>query len=332
MTGKNVCPTMTDECLSHHDRQNVCPPEGRDWLTVAMDFALGWFFRLFNWGFERSTAVYTRGVGLLLRGSALTLVVYGGLLGLTWWGFAHVPTGFIPEQDKGYLLVNVQLPEAAAVERTREVIDRMDRLAHSIPGVAHTVGIAGESILLSANAPNFGSMFVILDPFDKRREPDRYDKAIGQRLQRLCYREIPEAVVSVFGAPPVDGLGTAGGLQADGRRPRQPRLQGLAGGHRRADRPGQPRSALRRPVHPLPLEHAATLRRHRPRQGQVDGRQRGRRLQHAPGLYGLDVRQQLQRVRSLVAGEAPGRRPFSARCGAGGATEGPQLGRRRWFR
>ena len=158
----------------------------RDWLTVVMDFALGWFFRLFNWGFERSTDVYTRGVGLLLRGSVLALVVYGGLLGLTWWGFAHVPTGFIPEQDKGYLLVNVQLPEAASVERTRAVIDRMNRLAHSIPGVAHTVGIAGESILLSANAPNFGSMFVILDPFDKRREPDRYDKAIAANACSAC--------------------------------------------------------------------------------------------------------------------------------------------------
>ncbi len=185
----------------------------RDWLTVAMDFSFGWFFRLFNWGFERSTAVYTRGVGVLLRLAVLSLVVYGGLLGLTWWGFLHVPTGFIPEQDKGYLLVNVQLPEASSVERTRAVIQRMNDLARSIPGVAHTVGLAGESILLSANAPSFGSMFIILDPFDRRRDPRLSDEVIAHRMQMLCYKEIPEAVVSVFGAPPVDGLGTASGFK-----------------------------------------------------------------------------------------------------------------------
>ena len=110
--------------------------------------------------------------------------------------------------------------------------------------------MAGESILLSANAPNFGSMFVILDPFDKRREPDRYDEAIAQRLQRLCYMKIPEAVVSVFGAPPVDGLGTAAGFKLmvedrgnSGSRALQEATDALI-------EPGQPRSALRRSCSP----------------------------------------------------------------------------------
>ena len=185
----------------------------RDWLMAATDKSLGWFFRLFNWGFDRSTALYTRGVALLLRGSAVALLLYGGLLLLTYWGFTHMPTGFIPEQDKGYLLANVQLPEAASVERTKAVIDRMDRIARSMEGVEHTVGLAGESILLSANAPNFGSMFLILKPFDQRRDPRLRDMAIAERLQAACYKQIPEAVVSVFGAPPVDGLGTASGFK-----------------------------------------------------------------------------------------------------------------------
>jgi len=184
-----------------------------DWLTVAMDASLGWFFRLFNWGFERSTNLYARCVGLLLRGSALALLLYVGLLVLTWWGFSRIPAGFIPDQDKGYLLINIQLPEAASAARTREVIGRLGRLARSIDGVEHTVGVAGQSILLSANAPSFGSMFLILDPFSERHEPELYDMAIAKKLERLCYEEIPDAVISIFGAPPVDGLGTASGFK-----------------------------------------------------------------------------------------------------------------------
>jgi multidrug efflux pump len=185
----------------------------RDWLTVAFDLLFGWFFRLFNWGFERSTGLYTRTVGLLLRGCFVALALYGGLLALTGWSFTQVPFGFIPEQDKGYLLANVQLPEGAALERTQAVVARLDMLSRSLPGVGHTLGVSGMSILLQANAPNFGSMFVILDPFDQRHSPELRDKAIAAKLRRLCYKEFPGAVVSVFGAPPVDGLGTAGGFK-----------------------------------------------------------------------------------------------------------------------
>ena len=178
---------------------------------------VGWawrgFLRLFNATFDWSTGVYTRSVGLLLRGSLIVLLVYCGLLGLTWWGLDRMPSGFIPEQDKGYLLVNVQLPEAASVERTREVVGHLDRIARSIPGVKHTVGVSGESILLQANAPNFGSMFVILAPFVERHGPGLHGDEIAATLRARCYREIPEAMIGVFGAPPVDGLGTAGGFK-----------------------------------------------------------------------------------------------------------------------
>ncbi|MEN6449623.1 MAG: multidrug efflux RND transporter permease subunit [Thermoguttaceae bacterium] len=185
----------------------------RDPLTVVVDLLLGWFFRLFNRGFERSTAIYTRSVGLLLRGCVIALVLYGGLLAVTYWGFTHVPVGFIPDQDKGYLLVNVQLPEGAAVERTHNAINRLDAIARSLPGVDHTLGVSGMSILLQANAPNFGSMFLILKPFDQRRDRMLSDKAIAMKLRQLCYQKMPDAMVSVFGAPPVDGLGTAGGFK-----------------------------------------------------------------------------------------------------------------------
>jgi multidrug efflux pump subunit AcrB len=174
---------------------------------------LGWIFRLFNVGFDRATNVYAWSVGGLLRVSVLVLIVYAGLLGLTWWGFMKSPAGFIPAQDKGYLLVNVQLPDAASVERTERVMHRIEELAHKCPGVKNTVAIAGQSILLGANAPNFGAMFVMLDDFHRRAAEHLSGDVIAARLQAEFKQEIKDGLVNVLGAPPIDGLGTAGGFK-----------------------------------------------------------------------------------------------------------------------
>jgi multidrug efflux pump subunit AcrB len=177
-----------------------------------MNWLLGETFRLFNNGFNFSTGVYTRIVGRLLRVSAVALLVYGGLLYLTYLGFTRTPTGFIPSQDKGYLLVNIQLPDATSLEKTEAVMERVEKAARGIPGVKHTVAIAGQSLLLNANAPNFGAMYVMLDDFHKRTSPARSGDAIAARL-RDSLQEETDAAVSVFGAPPVEGLGTAGGFK-----------------------------------------------------------------------------------------------------------------------
>src|SRR5262249_25186336 len=134
-------------------------------LARPLNAILGGAFRGFNVGFDFSGRLYTRAVGGLLRVSILVLIVYSGLLGLTYWGFTRTPAGFIPEQDKGYLFVNVQLPDAASLERTQRVMSRIESAAQQAPGVKHTVAIAGQSLLLGANAPNFGSMFVMLNDF-----------------------------------------------------------------------------------------------------------------------------------------------------------------------
>jgi multidrug efflux pump subunit AcrB len=178
-------------------------------LAAAWNIVL----RSFNAAFDWSTRIYTHMVGHLLRGSMLVLAIYGGLLGLTWWGFVKMPSGFIPEQDKGKLIVNVQLPEGASVQRTQAVVAQIDRLARAMPGVYSTLGVSGQSILLQANAPNLGSLFVILDPFAQRRGRRFSDKALAMQLRKVCYEQIPQAAISVFGAPPVDGLGTAGGFK-----------------------------------------------------------------------------------------------------------------------
>ncbi|HWY88579.1 MAG TPA: efflux RND transporter permease subunit, partial [Gemmataceae bacterium] len=184
------------------------------WLvSKPLNRFLGAIFRAFNGAFNLATAGYTRAVGRLLRVSGLVLVVYGGLLILTYLGFVHVPKGFIPSQDMGYLLVNVQLPDSASMPRTDAVMRQIEEIAHRTKGVKNTVAVAGQSLLLNANAPNFGAMFVMLDDFDKRLEPELAGEAIAARLQAGLQTEIKDAVINVFGAPPLEGLGTAGGFK-----------------------------------------------------------------------------------------------------------------------
>src|SRR5262249_28248135 len=122
-------------------------------------------------------------------------------------------TGFIPQQDKGYLLVNIQLPDSASLQRTERVMRDLEKMAHAVPGVSHTVAIGGQSVLLNANAPNFGSMFVMLDELPKRLQPQLSGDAIAVRLQGELQHGVQEGLVQVFGAPPVEGLGTAGGFK-----------------------------------------------------------------------------------------------------------------------
>jgi multidrug efflux pump subunit AcrB len=182
-------------------------------VAKPLNHALGVLFRGFNWVFERTTAGYGHVVSWCLRLCVLVLLVYVGLLGLTYFGFTRVPTGFIPQQDKGYLVVNIQLPDSASLERTVEVTQRIERIALDTTGVGHTLSIPGQSVILNAVSSNFGSMFVVLKPFEDRHGADEYADTVAAKIRKRCYDEIEEARVSIFGAPPVDGLGMAGGFK-----------------------------------------------------------------------------------------------------------------------
>jgi multidrug efflux pump subunit AcrB len=182
-------------------------------LGRPLNWILAQGFRLFNKAFDWSTSAYTRAVSRLLYVSLFVLLIYAGLLGMTYWSFTHTPTGFIPQQDKGYLLVNIQLPDAASVTRTQDVVKRIEEIAIKTPGVKHTVAISGQSILLGANAPNFGALYLMLDDFEDRRKPTLSSEAIAGALQDRFQNDVPEATVNIFGAPPVEGLGTAGGIK-----------------------------------------------------------------------------------------------------------------------
>jgi multidrug efflux pump len=176
---------------------------------------LGIAFRAFNRGFDYVSRVYTWTVGKLLRVSLVALVLYGGLLYLTYAGFQQAPKGFIPTQDKGYLIVNLQLPDSASLGRTEQAMKRIEELVNnkSAPGVKHTVAISGQSILLGANSPNFGAMYVMLDDFHDRLAPSLSADAIAADLQTKLQDAISEGIVNVLGAPPLEGLGNAGGFK-----------------------------------------------------------------------------------------------------------------------
>lgn len=184
------------------------------WIVIKpVNWVLGKLFRGFNWIFDRTTDVYGKMVGWSLRLSVFVLLIYIGLIGLTAFGFTRVPAGFIPSQDKGRLIVNIQLPDAASFERTAAVSLAVEKIALEIPGVAHTLGNPGRSFVLNAVGSNLGSMFVTLKPFDQRRGHNLGADAIAAAFRQRIQHEILEARVNVFGAPAVDGLGNAGGFK-----------------------------------------------------------------------------------------------------------------------
>ncbi len=173
--------------------------------------ALKGFFGVFNRTFAFTTRVYTGIVGNLVRMSAIVLVVYVGLLGLTSWSITSTPKGFIPLQDMGYLICSVQLPDAASKERTEEVVARLVSIVRNVPGVKHVTGVSGQSFALSAQGSNFASMFVNLDDYADRRDPSRSAMAIAGQIQAQA-SQIEEAMAFVFSPPPVRGAGRAGGF------------------------------------------------------------------------------------------------------------------------
>lgn len=197
----------------------------RKWLNET----LGWLFRGFNLGFEQFTRGYLQLVAVVLRFGVLVLIGYIGLLLLTKHVLNLVPTGFIPPQDKGYLLVNVQLPDSASLARTDHLMRDVEGIARDTPGVNHTVTVSGASVLLGANAPNFATMYVMLDEFPERREADRSAEGIAAKLRSDFADRVPGAVINVFGAPPVEGLGSAGGFRLVVEAPGETNLKNIQG-------------------------------------------------------------------------------------------------------
>jgi HAE1 family hydrophobic/amphiphilic exporter-1 len=170
------------------------------------------FFRGFNRAFEVSEGVYGRVVRTLLRRSALTMIAFGAVALVAGRGFGLLPTGFLPEEDQGYVLAGVQLPDAASQERTREVAAKMNEMLGNTPGVAEWVSIGGFSLLDASAGSNFAAFYVVMEPWEDRPGLSQ-DAILASLRQQLA--SLQEAIAFVFVPPAITGLGTAGGFQME---------------------------------------------------------------------------------------------------------------------
>ena len=183
-----------------------------DRVTRVLNFAFGWFFRPFNRFFRWSANLYSNVVQGLLRRAIFALIVYGALVMLTFQMFRITPTGFIPLQDKQYLVAFAQLPEAASLDRTDSVIRQMSEIALQHPAVDSAVSFPGLSINGFTNSTNSGIVFATLKPFEERTTPQLSGLAVANDLQQK-FASIQGAFIAIFPPPPVQGLGTIGGFR-----------------------------------------------------------------------------------------------------------------------
>jgi multidrug efflux pump len=198
-----LSPALAANLLRSHDAP-------KDWLSRVMDKAFGWFFRRFNAAFRSGSLAYGGGVRRVISRKALVLGVYVALIAVTFGLFKAVPGGFVPGQDKQYLIGFAQLPDGATLDRTEDVIRRMTDIALKEPGVESAVAFPGLSINGFTNSSNAGIVFSVLKPFEERKGLNAV--AIAQSLN-VKYARIQDAFIAMLPPPPVNGLGTTGGFK-----------------------------------------------------------------------------------------------------------------------
>ena len=186
-----------------------------------------WPFRAFNRAFQAVLTRYTRVVGVLVHRVAVVMVLFLCLVALTLFGFLRLPSAFLPVEDQGYFFVNVQLPPAAALARTSEVMAEVGRILRDTPGIRSVVAIGGYSFLTGTASPNSGVLFAVLEPWSDRDTPELQVEGILEPVRgRLT--GIPEATAVAFNPPSIRGLGTTGGFDFQLQDPRGGSPQELA--------------------------------------------------------------------------------------------------------
>ncbi|MCZ2496730.1 multidrug efflux RND transporter permease subunit [Xylophilus sp. Kf1] len=200
-----LSPALAALLLRRHDAP-------KDALTRGMERVFGRFFSAFNRVFHRGSEAYGGGVRRAIGRKTLMVVMYLAIAALTVGVFKAVPAGFVPAQDKQYLIGFAQLPDGATLDRTEAVIRRMGDITLKQAGVTHAIQFPGLSINGFTNSSNSGIVFVALDDFDKRKGAGMSAGAIAGQLNAQ-FAQIQDAFVVMFPPPPVQGLGTTGGFK-----------------------------------------------------------------------------------------------------------------------
>ncbi|MGB6334245.1 MAG: multidrug efflux RND transporter permease subunit, partial [Thermoanaerobaculia bacterium] len=171
----------------------------------------GWFFTRFDKYFDRTASSYGRAVAVLVRRTLIVMIVFAGLVVAMVLGFGRMPGGFVPSEDEGYFFVNVQLPNAASLRRTREVMDRAMAEVEKLPGVQNIITIGGYTLLDAVQGPNYGAAIVSLVPWDER------EHTVFELIQMVSQglSKIREGTAFAFGPPPIQGLGSGSGFQME---------------------------------------------------------------------------------------------------------------------
>ena len=176
--------------------------EGKKW----------WLFSKFNQGFDSFKSSYEAWVNRFTTHWKVIVTIFIALMGLTFYMFTIVPTGFVPEEDQGYFIINVQGPEGSSLQRTEETMEEVYTILKDTPGVAHVVAMAGMNMLTSSSDSNTGTMFAVLTPWDKRTSKKLSLNYILSSVRRQ-FKGVQGAVVVAFNAPPIQGLSSTGGFQ-----------------------------------------------------------------------------------------------------------------------
>jgi len=171
------------------------------------------WYRGFLAGFGWLTARYDRGVHWVLRRLAIVALLFAAWIAALGVGFVNTPTGFVPDEDKGLLLVNVQLPDASSLSRTKVAMDKVVALLEEEPAVELITAITGYSVLTGAMSSNGGTLFVVLKPWDERTKAEDLVFNVTSRISARAYSEVLEAQVIAIAPPAVPGMGAVGGLE-----------------------------------------------------------------------------------------------------------------------
>ncbi len=185
-----------------------------DFVQRVIDFCLGWFFRGFNWLFDRFTRGYSSIVKRFVRMGLVASAIFIIFLLLTAWGFRLVPGGFIPSTDQGYGIIVLQLPDGASLDRTDALVQEVTARAIALDGIHSAVAFAGFNGATFANSTNSAAIFVAYEPFEERKDPELSGNAILNRL-RGALADIRDAYVIVIPPPPVRGIGNGGGWKME---------------------------------------------------------------------------------------------------------------------